>query len=168
MMRVYSFDDAWHVDGTYDDVFTVLEHLERYPRWWPDVELVTRIDPDTALVTIRSVLPYRLRFRLERRRVDRAAGVLEAGMDGDLVGTTRWLVRPHRDGTAVRLVEWARLGRPSLAVLESVLAPAYVANHAWMVRRGRRGLSAEVGRAGDGRTSGLGGRRARVPPWRTS
>jgi hypothetical protein len=140
MSRTYSFDDAWSVAASYDRVFEVLEDLDGYPRWWRDVEAVTRLDDDTRIVVIRSILPYRLRISVRRERVDRRIGVIGATMQGDLHGWTRWLVVRYRGGTAVRLQERASLGRPLLVALEPLLAPVYVANHAAMVRRGRRGL----------------------------
>jgi uncharacterized protein YndB with AHSA1/START domain len=140
MPRSYLFDDTWSVAAPYERVFDLLENLESYPTWWPDVEAVTRVDQDTGLVTIRSVLPYRLRFTVTRKQVDRQLGTIGATMQGDLHGWTRWLLRPHRGGTAVRLQEEASIGRPLLSALEPVLAPAYVVNHALMVRRGRVGL----------------------------
>jgi uncharacterized membrane protein len=145
----YCFRSAWTVDVDADQLFDVLSDIASYPRWWPQLRSVERIDDDTAAVLCRSALPYTLRLRAQRTREDREERVLEVGLDGDLHGWARWTLAPRQDGTALvfeqevvargRALRWAGLvGRPVLRL-----------NHAWMMRGGRLGLdrwvSARVG-----------------------
>jgi carbon monoxide dehydrogenase subunit G len=136
----YCFRSAWTVDADADQLFDVLSDIASYPRWWPQLRSVERIDDDTAAVVCRSVLPYTLRLRARSAREDRDARVLEVRLDGDLNGWARWSLTPRRDGTALvfeqevavrgRLLRWAGIvGRPVLRL-----------NHAWMMHGGRLGL----------------------------
>lgn len=136
----YCFRSAWHVDVHPDALFDVLCDIGSYPRWWRQLRSVERIDDDTASVVCRSVLPYSLRLRAERATEDRAAGVLEVRLDGDLHGWSRWTLTPEQGRTALvyeqevvvrgRVLQWLGLvGRPVLRL-----------NHAWMMRCGRLGL----------------------------
>jgi hypothetical protein len=140
----YCFRSAWRVDLDPDALFDVLCDIGSYPRWWPQLRAVERVDHDTASVSARSVLPYTLRFRAQRAREDRAAGVLEVRLDGDLDGWSRWTLTPDHGRTALlyeqevfvrgRVLRWLGLvGRPVLRL-----------NHAWMMRSGRRGLARRV------------------------
>jgi ribosome-associated toxin RatA of RatAB toxin-antitoxin module len=136
----YSFRSAWTVDVDADQLFDVLSDIASYPRWWPQLRSVERIDDDTAAVECRSVLPYTLRLRAQRAREDRDSRILEVRLDGDLDGWSRWSMTPRQNGTALvfeqevvvhgRVLRWVGLlGRPLLRL-----------NHAWMMRGGRLGL----------------------------
>lgn len=138
----YRFRSRWHVDAPPSAVYDVLNTLESYPRWWPQVRSVERIDDDRARLTIKSFLPYRLVFELSRETTDRQAGVLCGLMSGDLNGWSRWSIRPQGDGTALRFDELAVVTVPLLRRLAAAVRPALVTNHAWMMRCGRRGLEA--------------------------
>lgn len=124
--------------------FAVLADVARYPRWWPQVRSVERIDDEQARLRVRSALPYNLDLQLRSVRVDRAVGVLEAALSGDLVGRSRWTVRPVGAGCSIRFDEQADLGVPWLRRLEPLARPAFVANHAFMMRGARRGLAAAL------------------------
>jgi hypothetical protein len=136
----YCFRSAWGVDLHADKLFDVLSDIASYPRWWPQLRSVERIDDDTAAVRCRSALPYTLRLHARRAREDRDAGVLEVRLHGDLDGWSRWTLTPRHEGTALvyeqevvvrgRMLRWAGLvGRPVLRL-----------NHAWMMRGARLGL----------------------------
>ena len=136
----YCFRSAWTIHADADHLFDVLSDIASYPRWWPQLRSVERIDDDTAAVLCRSALPYTLRLRARRAREDRDARVLEVRLDGDLHGWARWALTPRQDGTALvfeqevvargRLLRWVGfVGRPVLRL-----------NHAWMMRGGRLGL----------------------------
>jgi hypothetical protein len=138
----YRFSSTWIVPAPTEATFAVLADLPRYPRWWPQVRLVERIDEDRARLCIRSVLPYTLRIELRRKRVDRHAGLLEAALDGDLVGSSRWIVRASPSGSSVRFDERVELAGSWLPKLEPLARPAFIVNHALMMRAGRLGLVA--------------------------
>lgn len=141
--HTYDFGSAWQLGSPPEHVFAILQDVTSYPAWWPQVRLVERIDEATVLVTIRSALPYTLSFEL-RRDLAEEPRRLTATMTGDLVGWSHWELVPDGDGTELRFRERARVSRPALAAVEPLARPAFIANHAWMMRSCRRGLEAAL------------------------
>ena len=128
------------------DLFDVLEDVADYPRWWPQVRAVARLDDETALVACRSLLPYTLHVELRPRVRDRDGGVLEAALDGDLVGRSRWSLTSAAGGT--RMVYDQEVHAPSALMrgLTRLARPALEANHGWMMRGALRGLAGRTAR----------------------
>ncbi|MFF0409367.1 SRPBCC family protein [Kitasatospora sp. NPDC004745] len=144
----YRFRGVWRLAAPAPAVYAALEDVRSYPRWWPEVLDVRPVDERSGEVVVRALLPYRLVIHLEARRRDPAAGVLEATMRGDLDGRSRFTVTAVGDGTRVLFEEDARPGRPLLRRLALPLHPLFRANHAVMMRRGRRGLAAYLAAGG--------------------
>jgi Polyketide cyclase / dehydrase and lipid transport len=139
-LRRYRFRSAWHVDVCKDALFDVLCDIASYPRWWPQVRSVERIDDDTASVVCRSALPYQLRMRAARAREDREAGALEVRLTGDLDGWSRWTLRPDGDRTALLYEQEVVVHGRMLRWLGVVGRPVLRLNHRWMMRSARLGL----------------------------
>jgi hypothetical protein len=138
----------WTVPAPQDDVIDVLDDIGDYPSWWPEVRSARQIGPETAGLVIRSVLPYALRVVVRLARRDRAAGVLEAYMSGDIVGSASWRISAMADGTHITFEEDVEIARRLLAVVTRVAPAVARANHAAMMASGRRGLAeALAGRA---------------------
>lgn len=145
----YRFTSRWRVPASSTTTFDVLADVGAYPDWWPQVKAVARVDDDTARVVCRSVLPYQLDLVLTRSVEDRSHGVLEADIEGALTGWSRWTLEPDPDGTRLTYEQQVSISSVGLAAASQVLRPALVANHAWMMRGGRRGLlSHALARAG--------------------
>lgn len=145
----YRFTSQWVVPASPGRTFDVLADVLGYPDWWPQVRAVARVDDSTVRVVCRSVLPYDLDLLLTRVVEDRHRGVLEASIEGPLRGWSRWTLQPA-GGAATRLdyeQEVTTSGR-LLGVASRVARPVLVANHAWMMRGGRRGLCQGRSRAG--------------------
>lgn len=136
----YRFRSVWPLPAPPAAVWGALTDVEAYPLWWPEILAVRRLGEEHGEVLVRGVLPYRLVIELRGTRRDPAAGVLEAAMTGDLVGWSRWTVRPDGAGTRAVFEEDTRPARPLLRRLAWVAHPVFRANHALMMRRGRRGL----------------------------
>ena len=138
----YAFETFWRVRAEPGDVWDVLYDVPSYPHWWPQVREVGELSGETETydVLVRSVLPYDLRFRLSQRVADRATGILEAGLHGDLEGFSRWSIRPARAGAILRFEEEVVTTRRLFNVLAPVARPAFVGNHWWMMRSGEIGL----------------------------
>ncbi|GAB3970432.1 SRPBCC family protein [Streptomyces sparsus] len=136
----YRFRSRWRLAAPPCAVYEVLARPERYPLWWPQVR-EARADQDrTGTARFRSLLPYDLCVAAHARREDAAAGVLEIALSGDLDGWVRWTVHPDGTGTVLLFEQQVEL-RPRLLRLLAVPGrPLLVANHAWMMRGGRRGL----------------------------
>ncbi|GAA2260947.1 SRPBCC family protein [Streptomyces amakusaensis] len=140
----YRFRTVWELPAAPAAVFAALERAEDYPLWWPQVREVAPLGPDSGTARFRSFLPYELRVAVRALRHDPAAGVLEIGLSGDLAGWARWTVEAHGTGTRVLYEQETEVGRPLLRLLALPCRPLFRANHALMMRAGRRGLDARL------------------------
>ncbi|MFJ9835375.1 SRPBCC family protein [Streptomyces sp. NPDC101169] len=136
----YRFRTLWPLPAPPAAVFAVLERPEDYPRWWPQVRSVTRLDAATGVLTIRSLLPYDMTLTARETRRDPAAGVLEVALSGDIEGWARWTVTPAGGGTLARYDQVVDVTRPLLRRLAVPGRPLLRANHALMMAAGRRGI----------------------------
>jgi hypothetical protein len=136
----YRFRARWSLPAPPGVVYPVLERAEDYPRWWPQVRAVDRIDDTSGVIRIRASLPYVLTFTAREVRRDPVAGVLEIAMTGDLEGWARWTLTVDGSGTLARYDQEVDLNRPSLRRFAVLGRPVFRLNHALMMRAGRRGL----------------------------
>jgi hypothetical protein len=147
-------------------VYAVLARGEEYPRWWPEIREAVPTGPRTGRCRFRSVLPVELSVTVRATRDDPAAGVLQAALGGDLEGWIRWTLTPGGGGTRILYEQETELRHPLLRHpllrrLSWAARPALRANHALMMRSGRRGLrvaarSRGVQRPEDGLGTGMG------------
>ncbi|MFM9614249.1 SRPBCC family protein [Streptomyces niveiscabiei] len=136
----YRFRSLWRLPAPVDVVYGALERAEEYPRWWPQVRSVTRIDDTSGLVRIRATLPYTLTFTAREVRRDPRAGVLEISMTGDLEGWARWTLEARDGGTLAAYEQVVVVNKPLLRLLAVPGRPVFRLNHRLMMRGGRRGL----------------------------
>ncbi|MFI9627762.1 SRPBCC family protein [Streptomyces sp. NPDC052042] len=140
----YRFVSVWELPGPPAAVYAILERADEYPRWWRQVREVTWVDAATRAARIRSVLPYDLVMTMRERRHDPRAGVLEAVISGDLEGWARWTVTSHGTGSRVVYEQEVEVRRRLMRLLAVPGRAAFRANHALMMRAGRRGLAARL------------------------
>ncbi|MFF5789652.1 SRPBCC family protein [Streptomyces sp. NPDC012693] len=140
----YRFRSVWRLAAPPDDVYALLERPEEYPRWWPQVREVARVDDTTGTARFRSLLPYDIVVTVRALRRDPAARVLEVGLDGDLEGWVRWTVTPEGTGTRAVYEQEVEVRARLLRALAVPGRPVFRANHALMMRGGRRGLAAHL------------------------
>ncbi|MFW6694901.1 SRPBCC family protein [Streptomyces sp. MAR4 CNX-425] len=139
----FRFRAVWDLPGAPPSVvYGILADPAAYPSWWPQVRRVVPLDDRSGTAVFRSVLPYELRVTARAVRQDPAAGVLRIEMTGDLTGWARWTVSARPGGTRAVFAQRVDLTRPSLRLLALPGRPFFAANHAWMMRSGRRGLLA--------------------------
>ncbi|MFG2605388.1 SRPBCC family protein [Streptomyces sp. NPDC048514] len=136
----YRFRSLWALPAAPPAVFAALERPEDYPRWWPQVRSVSRLDENTGVITIRSVLPYGITSTMRQTRRDRAAGVLEVALTGDIDGWARWTVTADGPGTLARYDQEVDVRKALLRRLAVPGRPLFRLNHRLMMRAGRRGL----------------------------
>ncbi|WP_333778751.1 SRPBCC family protein [Streptomyces sp. IBSBF 3136] len=136
----YRFRSRWSLPAPPAAVYAALERPEDYPRWWPQVRSVTRLDDETGVLTIRSALPYAMTFTARTDRRDPAAGVLAVGLSGDIEGWARWTVTAEGPGTLVRYDQEVDVRKALLRRLAVPGRPVFRVNHRLMMRAGRRGL----------------------------
>jgi hypothetical protein len=136
----YRFVNVWRLNFRPEEVYRALREIGDYPRWWPEVRRVDRIDDNTVKIVARSFLPYSLTFEATDSRQDDEAGVLEVRMKGDLEGFSRWTIVPEGTGTRATFEEEVIVRRESLRRLAFVARPFFRLNHSLMMRHGRTGL----------------------------
>lgn len=137
---VYRFRSEWVAPMATAEVYELLVDIAGYPRWWPQVKAVAKIDDDTAFVVCRSVLPYVLEFEMASTRQDRANGVLEAELHGDLLGRCRWTMSASGEDTQLVFEQEVTTPGRLLTIASRFARPLLVLNHAWMMRGCRRGM----------------------------
>jgi hypothetical protein len=140
----YRFHARWSLPAPPAVVYPALERAEEYPRWWPQVREVRRIDDTTGVIGIRASLPYTLTFTASEVRRDSGAGVLEIAMTGDLEGWARWTLMADGSGTLARYEQEVDVNRPLLRRFAVPGRPVFRLNHTLMMRAGRRGLLAHL------------------------
>ncbi|MGW0913536.1 SRPBCC family protein [Streptomyces sp. NPDC002784] len=140
----YRFRSLWPLPAPPAAVYAALERADDYPRWWPQVREVNRLDDTGGVVRIRSLLPYDLTFTARETRRDPAAGVLEIALSGDLEGWVRWTVTPDGTGSLARYEQVVDVRKPLMRTLAVPGRPVFRANHWLMMRAGRRGLAAHL------------------------
>ncbi|MFG2870456.1 SRPBCC family protein [Streptomyces sp. NPDC048338] len=140
----YRFRSVWQLAAPPDAVYAVLEDAGGYPRWWPQVREVVPVDEVTGTARFRSVLPYDLVVTLAARRREPAARVLEVDLGGDLEGWVRWTLTGHGAGTRAVYEQEVEVRNPLMRRFAVPGRPLFLANHALMMRGGRRGLAARL------------------------
>ncbi|MFF5102702.1 SRPBCC family protein [Streptomyces sp. NPDC000134] len=140
----YRFRSLWALPAPVPVVYRALERVEDYPRWWPQVREVTRLDDTTGTLRIRALLPYDLTQTVREERRDPAAGVLQAALTGDIEGWARWTLTPRGTGTLVRYHQEVDVRKPLLRRFAVPGRVLFRANHTLMMRAGRRGLAAHL------------------------
>ncbi|MFF5453351.1 SRPBCC family protein [Streptomyces sp. NPDC012950] len=140
----YRFRCVWRLAAPPATVYAVLERAEDYPRWWPQVREVVPRDGTSGTARFRSFLPYDLVVTVRALRLDPAGRVLEVGLGGDLEGRARWTLTPEGTGTRVLYEQEVEVRARLLRVLAVPGRPLFRANHALMMRGGRRGLAAHL------------------------
>ncbi|QKV91649.1 SRPBCC family protein [Streptomyces sp. NA02950] len=147
----YRFRSRWELDAPPAAVYAALADGDTYPRWWPQIREVRRIDERTGAARFRSLVPYDLEVTVGEARQDPAAGVLEISLSGDLEGWVRWTVTARDTGTRALFEQEVVVRKPLLRRLALPGRPVFRLNHALMMRAGRRGLRAHLAATGAGR-----------------
>ncbi|KAB1150698.1 polyketide cyclase [Streptomyces luteolifulvus] len=136
----YRFRSRWALAAPPGAVYDALERAEDYPRWWRQVREVRRAGDTVGVIRVRALLPYDLTFTAREVRRDRAAGVLEIALSGDLDGRVRWTITGGGGGTLARYEQVVDVNKPLLRLFAVPGRPVFRANHWLMMRSGRRGL----------------------------
>lgn len=151
-MADYAFLTTWLLDSPREPVFEAIYEQERWPRWWRGVEAVEKLRDgeggadvgSVALMTWKSLLPYRVHFETTTTRVERPH-LLEGHAVGELEGIGRWRFYEQGGVTAV-LYEWnVATTKRWMNALAPLLRPAFEWNHDWVMARGGEGIARLLG-----------------------
>jgi len=136
----YSFRSVWELDAPATAVYAALSEIADYPKWWPEVKEVERIDDDHAAFRARAFLPYDLRFIGARAPGGEQERALEMTLTGDLEGFSRWRIEERGDSSRALFEEEVVANKKLLRRTARVARPLFKANHSLMMWRGRRGF----------------------------
>ncbi|GGO84520.1 polyketide cyclase [Nocardioides phosphati] len=143
-MRRYEFAADWRLPHAPAVVHGVLEDVEHYPSWWPQVVACLKLGEDEGVVLCRSALPYTLELRIGLLR--RTPEVLESRVTGDLDGWVRWRVVPEEDGCRVHFEQEVVVRGRLLSLGSYVARPLLNWNHHVMLEGARAGLERHLAR----------------------
>lgn len=149
----YQFVTTWKVTAACEEVYRILEDVERLAQWWPsvylDVKVLEKGQPGgvgkrVSLYT-KGWLPYGLRWHFRVTEAEFPTGfALEAS--GDFVGRGVWRFRQEGE-TCVVTYDWnISAEKPLLKKLTFLLRPVFSANHEWAMRKGLESLQLELRR----------------------
>jgi len=147
----YRFQTRWQLAAAPDAAYAVLEDVVHYGDWWAQVREAQQLSPTAADLRIRSVLPYDLRIRLDQHTRDATRRLLVADLSGDIEGLAGWTITEESSAGAggprcvVQFDEDVMARSPLLRRLAPLARPAFIANHAVMMRDGERGLARRLG-----------------------
>lgn len=139
--RRYVFGHRCHVAASPDLVREAVLDVEHYPRWWRQIRAVGKLGPDTALVVVRSVLPYDLEVVLDA--VNRGPQRLEVRLSGAMEGHAAWTLAPGAGGTRLAYEQVVDVNG-ALAAASYAVKPLLAWNHSVMMRGFDRGIGGEV------------------------
>jgi carbon monoxide dehydrogenase subunit G len=152
-MPAYRFVTRWRLRAPIDEVYAVIDDVEAWPEWWPNVESVERLqDGDAAGIgtvvrtTFVGRLPYRLRFDLRVTRRERPVA-LSGIASGELEGTGDWTLWEDAGWTVVRYVWAIRTTRAWMNLLAPLpfVDAIFRLNHHAVMRGGLAGIRRRLG-----------------------
>ncbi|HSX68390.1 SRPBCC family protein [Nocardioides sp.] len=135
----FRFSSTWQVAAPAGAVRAVLEDVEHYPEWWPQVVACLKTGEDEGVVLCRSSLPFTLELHVSLLR--RTPEVLESRVTGDLDGWVRWRIAPESVGCRVHFEQEVVVCGALLGLASYAARPALLWNHARMLAGARDGLT---------------------------
>ena len=136
----------WRIDATRARVWQALHDPTGWPRWWPYVASVDRLDAgDADGIGARyhfhwtSRLPYSIRIDTQVAEVI-PQQLIRASAGGDLHGEGIWRLREDGDATAVEYTWQVKLDRPWMRLFAPLLRPVFAWNHNALMAAGEIGL----------------------------
>lgn len=152
-MPAYRFVTRWRLRAPIDEVYAVLDAIDQWPDWWPNVRTIERLQGDGAdglggvvRATFVGRLPYRLRFDLTVTRRDRPSAI-SGTATGELEGSGDWTLWEEGGWTAVRYVWAIRTTRRWMDLLAPLpfVDELFRLNHHAVMRSGLRGIRRRLG-----------------------
>jgi len=141
----------WRIAAPIARVWEVLNDPTGWPRWWPYVASVDKLeagDADGVGARYRfhwtSRLPYSIRIDTRVVEVARLR-TIRAAASGDLQGEGTWQLRDDGATTAVEYTWRVTLDRAWMRWFAALLRPAFTWNHNAVMAAGEQGLQKFLG-----------------------
>jgi hypothetical protein len=136
----------WRIDAPIRRVWDELHDPTGWPRWWPYVAAVDKLDsgdPDGIGACYcfhwTSRLPYSI--KLQTHVVEVATPhTIRATASGDLQGEGTWRLHEHGASTIVEYTWRVTLDRAWMRLFAPLLRPAFTWNHNAVMAAGEQGL----------------------------
>lgn len=141
----------WHLAAPPGAVWAVLEAVEDWPRWWPEIRRVKLLqaggDNDEGAVRRTwwtSRLPYGFVIDLVTRAADKPH-LLAVEASGDLAGMGRWEIAAIPVGVRVRYTWQVAPRKAWMRWLAPLFAPLFAWNHHAVMKDGAAGMARRLG-----------------------
>jgi len=136
----------WHLDAPIRRVWDALHEPTGWPRWWPFVAAVEKLQGgDAEGVGARyrfhwtSRLPYSIRLVTQVIEVTRPKRI-RASAAGDLQGEGTWRLAERDGGTDVEYIWRVNLDRAWMRLFAPLMRPVFAWNHNAVMAAGEEGL----------------------------
>lgn len=149
----YRFVSDWQVSGKIEDVFRILQDVERLPIWWPSVYLTVKeldkghsggIGRKIDLHT-RGWLPYTLKWQMTIEEVEYPHHIALTA-EGDLQGKGVWHLKQVGEHVHLRYDWHVQANKGLIKKLSPILKPVFAMNHRWAMKQGETSLKLELQR----------------------
>jgi carbon monoxide dehydrogenase subunit G len=146
-MADYHYVSTWQLQAPIEQVWTVIDDVERLPAWYPAVQEAQTLaagDADGVGRRVRLVLkgrlPMQLAFEATVARLD-PPRELELHAEGELAGSGRWLLDQQGEITTVRYLWDVRTTRPWMNLVAPIARPLFTWNTKGVLLEAGRGLA---------------------------
>jgi carbon monoxide dehydrogenase subunit G len=146
-MADYHYVSTWQLQAPIEQVWTVVNDVERLPAWYPAVQEAQTLaagDADGVGRRVRLVLkgrlPMQLAFEATVARLD-PPRELELHAEGELAGSGRWLLDQQGEITTVRYLWDVRTTRPWMNLVAPIARPLFTWNTKGVLLEAGRGLA---------------------------
>lgn len=136
----FAYRRTFVLPGPVGEVWSSLERLDDYQRWWPwlvGFELGDIAAGTTATCTVQAPLPYRLHFAVDLVTVE-AGRLVDGVVSGDLAGPARLELAPAGSGSLATLAWQLEPHGRLIRLLDAVARPVLRWGHDRIVTAGLR------------------------------
>jgi carbon monoxide dehydrogenase subunit G len=146
-MADYHYVSTWQLKAPIEQVWAVINDVERLPAWYPalqEAQTLAAGDADgvgrRVRLVIKGRLPMQLAFEATIARLD-PPRELELHAEGELAGSGRWLLDQQGEITTVRYLWDVQTTRPWMNLVAPIARPLFTWNTKGVLLEAGRGLA---------------------------